>query len=291
MKDLGRLKYFLGIEVARSADGFFLSQRKYAIDIIAEMGLLGTKPYLTPVEQNHHLALDDGLLYSDPQQYRRLVGRLVYLSHTRPELSYPIHILSQFMQSPREAHWDAAIRVVRYLKSAPGQGILLRSDADLSLSVYCDADYNACPLSRRSLTAYVVFLGGSPVSWKTKKQETVSMSSAESEYRSMSDATKEIKWLRQLLSDLGVKQYRPVRMYCDSQAAIHIAKNPVFHERTKHIKKDCHNTWDAVTDGLLTLIHVRTHEQLADILTKPLGHSQFDKFIPKLGIVDLHAPT
>lgn len=255
------------------------------------MGLLGAKPVLTPIEQNHKLALDDSPLYHDPQQYRRLAGRLVYLSHTRPELCYPIHILSQFMQSPREAHWDAAIRVVCYLKGGPGQGVLLRADSDLSLSVYCDADYGACPITRRSLSAYIVFLGGSPVSWKTKKQDTVSLSSAESEYKSMSNATKEIKWLCQLLLDLGVKQYRPVRLYCDSQSAIHIVKNPVFHERTKHIETDCHHVRDAVTNGLLTMIHVRTHEQLADILTKPLGHSQFDKFIPKLGIVDLHAPT
>ena len=185
MKDLGKLKYFLGIEVARSEEGIFLSQRKYILDIVAETGLLGCKPASTPMEQNHQLAADDGPLFADPSQYRRLVGKLVYLSISRPELCYSIHLLSQFMQKTCPAHWDAALRVVRFLKGSPDQGILLRADATLDLSVYCDADWSSCPTSRRSLSSCVVMLGGSPIAWRTKEQDTVSHSSAEAEYRSM----------------------------------------------------------------------------------------------------------
>lgn len=138
MKDLGLLKYFLGIEVARSPEGILLCQRKYALDIIAETGLLGAKPASFPIEQNHMLALARGSLLSDPEQYRRLVGRLIYLSFTRPDLGYAVHILAQFMQAPRVEHWNAALRVVRYLKGSPGQGILLHSTCDLHLTGWCD---------------------------------------------------------------------------------------------------------------------------------------------------------
>ncbi|XP_019095820.1 PREDICTED: uncharacterized protein LOC109130579 [Camelina sativa] len=174
MKDLGKLKYLLGIEVSRGPDGTFLSQRKYAHDIITEASLRGAKTFATPVEPNHKLASAKGLVLKRPEEYRRLVGRLIYLSITRPKLNYIVHILSQFMQTPLLPHWEAAIRVVRYLKGCPAQGILLRSDSADSLIAYCDSDWNACPLTRRSLSAYVVFLGSSPISWKTKKQHTVS---------------------------------------------------------------------------------------------------------------------
>ena len=170
MKDLGQLKYFLGIEVARNAEGIFLCQRKYALDVISEVGLLGAKPAKTPLEQNHKLALVEGDDASDPAQYRRLVCKLIYLTITRPKLSYCVHILAQFMQQPKKAHWEAALRVVRYLKGNLGQGILLRANSDLKLYAYCDSDWASCPLTRRSLTGYFICLGRSPVSWKTKKQ-------------------------------------------------------------------------------------------------------------------------
>ncbi|KAJ9561852.1 hypothetical protein OSB04_007012 [Centaurea solstitialis] len=191
MKDLGPLKYFLGIEVARSPSGVFLCQRKYTLDIVIEAGLLGAKPSACPIEQNHKLGLAEGAKMPDPEPYRRLVGRLIYLAVTRPDLAYSVHILSQFMQSPRLEHWEAAFRVVRYLKGTPGKGILLRANDDLALTGWCDSDWAACPISRRSLSGWIVYLAGSPIAWKTKKQPTVFGSSAEAEYRSM-DA---ITWL------------------------------------------------------------------------------------------------
>ena len=291
MKDLGKAKYFLGIEIARGPMGMFLSQRKYALDIVAEAGLLGCKPVATPMEQNHKLLADKGPFYRDPVRFRRVVGRLVYLAITRPELSYTIHILSQVMHKPREAHWDAVVRVLKYLKGCPGQGIMLKAVSDLRIRAFCDSDWASCPLSRRSLSAFVVLLGDSPISWKTKKQDTVSHSSAEAEYRAMAATLRELKWLKRLLGDFGVKHSDPMQMFCDSKSAIYIATNPVFHERTKHIESDCHSVRDAVQDRLITFRHVRTTEQLADIMTKALGSSSFHYLLNKLGVRNLHAPT
>ncbi|XP_021766281.1 uncharacterized protein LOC110730767 [Chenopodium quinoa] len=246
MKDLGVLKYFLGLEVARSKQGIYICQRKYALDIISETGLLGAKPADFPMEQNHKLALAEGRVLEDVEKYRRLVGRLIYLCVTRPDLAYPVHILSQFMQNPKEVHWEAALRVVRYLKKHPGQGILLRSDSGLQLEGWCDSDWASCPLSRRSLTGWFVLLGFSPISWRTKKQPTVATSSADAEYRSMTATTCELKWLKQLLRTLGVQHPQGMKLFCDSQSALYIAKNPVFHERTKHIEIDLHFVRDAI---------------------------------------------
>ena len=146
-----------------------MCQRKYALDIIDECGLLGSKPIDTSMEVNHKLAVATGASLHDAMQYRRLVGRLIYLTITRPELSYAVHILSQFMKEPKEDHLEAARRVLRYLKGHPGQGILLQSDSNLQVSAYCNSDWGAYPLTRRSLTGFLVTLGGSPISWKTKK--------------------------------------------------------------------------------------------------------------------------
>lgn len=273
----------------------FLSQRKYALDIINEVGLLASKPVSTPMEVNHKLLRDEkestSPLCVDPARFRRVVGRLVYLTITRPDLSYSVHVLSQVMHKPREEHWDAAMRVIKYLKGSPGQGIMLRADSDLVIRAFCDSDWCGCPTTRRSLSAYMVMLGNSPVAWRTKKQDTVSHSSAESEYRAMSDALKELKWLKRLLADLGVKHEVPMDLYCDSKSAIYIAANPVFHERTKHIEKDCHSVRDAVKAKLIATRHVRTNEQLADILTKALGNSAFHYLLSKFGVCNPHTPT
>lgn len=291
MKDLGVLKYFLGIEVARSPEGIFLCQRKYTLDIIAEAGLLGAKPAGFPIEQNHHLAVAKGPFLDDPEKYRRLVGRLIYLSFTRPDLAYTVHILAQFMQQPRQEHWDAALHTVRYLKGCPGQGILLRADCDLRLTGWCDSDWASCPLTRRSITGWFGFLGGSPISWKTKKQHTVSRSSAEAEYRSMAAVTSELKWLKALLRSMGIAHSSAMDVFCDSQSALYIAQNPVFHERTKHIEVDCHYVRDAIQEGVISTNHVPTNEQIADIFTKALGKRQFLYLLSKLGTCDPHAPT
>ncbi|XP_074287880.1 secreted RxLR effector protein 161-like [Silene latifolia] len=243
------------------------------------------------MDDKHQLALATDTLLEDGAKYRRLVGKLIYLTLTRLDISYSVHILSQFMQKPTTTQWEAALRVVRYLKGHPGQGVVFRADSALKLEAYCDAAYASCPITRRSITAYFVCLGGSPISWKTKKQAIVSLSSTEAEYRAMTAATCEILWLTGLLAGIGIHFPEPVRLHCDNQSAMHIANNPVYHERTKHIEIDCHFIRTHIRNGVVLPCYIHTQSQLADILTKALGRPQFKALLDKLGISDSHAPT
>ncbi|KAC9553683.1 hypothetical protein E3N88_45641 [Mikania micrantha] len=291
IKDLGSLKYFLGIEVARTKDGLVLSQRKYTLDILQESGQLGCKPSGFPMEQN--LKLDPGLEEEkvDANMYRRLVGKLLYLQATRPDITYSVNVLSQYVADPRENHMNAAIRVLRYLKTTLGQGILLPKLGGTTLLSYSDADWLGCPVSRRSRTGYLLLLGGAPISWKSKKQSVVSRSSAEAEYRALAATVSEVLWVRSLLIELCESQQGSTTVFCDNQAAKHMANNPVFHERTKHVEMDCHFVRERVESKEVEPTYAHTKLQIADLLTKPLGAQHLKELLVKLGMRNLHAPT
>ncbi|XP_052478787.1 uncharacterized mitochondrial protein AtMg00810-like [Gossypium raimondii] len=257
MKDLGVLKYFLGIEVMRSNKGIVLNQQKYALELLADLGLGEAKSVCTPLEQNQKLTLveyDESVqtkvngddLIADVTVYQRLLGRLLYLTNTRPNIMFTIQHLSQFMHKPKKITFGGCFRVVRYIKKNPGQCILLSATSKLQLIAFCDSDWASCPMSRRSVTGLYVKIGESLISWKSKKQTTVSRSSAEAEYRSMTAVVAEVMWLN------------------DSKVALQIAANPVFHERTKHIEIDCHFVQDKIKDGTIQMQHIGTTEQLVD---------------------------
>ena len=188
------------------------------------------------------------------------------------------------MNAPKQSHMNAAIRVVRYVKQQPGLGVMLSAQHSGSLQAFCDADWGSCPDTRRSITGYMVTFGESLLSWKSKKQSIVSRSFPEAEYRSMASTVAEVTWLIGLFRELDMPIVLPIAIYSDNTAAIKIASNPVFHERTKHIDIDCHFIREKVH---ISIQHLATTKQPADVLTKGLGRVQHEYLVSKLGMKDI----
>jgi hypothetical protein len=164
IKDLGELKYFLGLEIARSKEGIFLNQRKYTLDLIESCGLLAGKPVTSPMVKDAIKTAENAEVFADAYRFRRLIGKMIYLTTTRPDIQFAVNQLSQHMHNPKQGHWQAAIRIIHYLKNSPGQGILYRKNNELRITAYSDADWATCPVTRRSVTGYCIFLGSCLVS-------------------------------------------------------------------------------------------------------------------------------
>nr|GEY64037.1 putative RNA-directed DNA polymerase [Tanacetum cinerariifolium] len=286
MKDLGRLKYFLGIEVLRSQQGIFICQKKYVLDLLAETGMLDCKPAETPMVANQKLYMEPDAELADKGRYQRMVGKLIYLSHTRPDIAYSVGVVSQFMHQPQKAHMDAVERIIEYLKGTPGHGVLFKSNGHLDIQVYTDADWAGDKGNRRSTSGYFSMVGGNLVTWRSKKQKVVSLSSAEAEYRGISRGVAELLWIRKLLTEVGFRQKGAAQVLCDNKAAIQISENPVQHDRTKHVEIDRHFIKEKLEAGIIELPFVRSEDQLADILTKAVGTKIMHNCLGKLKVGD-----
>ncbi|XP_022899321.1 uncharacterized protein LOC111412620 [Olea europaea var. sylvestris] len=291
LKDLGNLKYFLRLEIARSKKGIFLSQRQYTLQLLEDTGFLASKPAALPMDPKLKLSSYEGDLIVDASMYRKLTGRLLYLTISRPDITFAVHKLSQFVSQPRQPHLDAAHHLLQYIKASPGQGILFSAQSSLQLRAFADADWGSCLDTRKSVAGFCVFLGDSLISWKAKKQTTVSRSSAEAEYRALASTASELTWLTQLLGDFQTSTKDPTVIFCDNQVAVHMASNPIFHERTKHIEIDCHFIRDKVADGSVKLLPVRSNHQLADIFAKALPAPLLFSLLSKMAVINPHIPS
>jgi hypothetical protein len=242
MSDLCPLWYFLGIEISSTPEGFFLSQEKYIHDLLDRVSLTDHRTVETPMELNVHLVVTDGEPLEDPTHYRHIVGSLVYLGVTRPDISYSVHILSQFIFAPTQILYSHILHVQRYLCRTISRRLFFPCSSSLQLQAYCDATWASDPSDRRSLSAYYVFLGDSLIAWKIKKHVVVSRSSADAELRAMALVITEVTWLWWLFEDFDISVSMPTPLLSDSTWSISIAHDLVKYELTKYVDVDAHFT-------------------------------------------------
>ncbi|CAL1358977.1 unnamed protein product [Linum trigynum] len=288
LKEMGEVSYFLGLEIKRSANGLFVSQRKYILDLLESAQYTDCVPCSTPMEQNLKLSREEGDKLKDQSLYRSLVGSLIYLTHTRPDISYAVQVVSQFVGVATHLHLAAVQRLLRYLKQTQDVGLLFPATGDPTIEAFADADYAGCLDTRKSTSGWCVRVGQALVSWRCRKQDRVSKSSTEAEYRSMSEVSSELVWLHRLLKELGVDCRVPMRIYGDNTSAIQIAVNPVMHDRTKHIEVHVHYIRQLVAEGLIQVGYLSTEDQTADLLTKAVASSRHWYLSSKLMLRTAH---
>ena len=283
MTDLGLLHYFIGMEVYQSHGGIFLSQHRYLRQLLETYSMSNCRPLSCPMDPNSKLSREDNSpIFEDITKYRRLIGSLLHLTYTRPDLSYSVSILSQFSSAPRQSHWQASIRVLRYLANTLDYGLSFRGG--MELVGYSDVDWAGDIDSRRSTSGYCFMLGSGLISWKSKKQNSVSTSSTEAEYRAYLDTCCELLWLMQLFYHIGVLQDSPIAVFTDSQSARALAHSSAFHARTKHIEVHYHFVRELVNSQVINLAYCPTQENVADLFTKPLPRQAIDQLLGRLNV-------
>ena len=272
------------MHVQRSGDGLLLSQRQFMLEILERAGMTDCKPCSTPVDTNPKLSAAEGAPLVNGIDFRSLTGALQYLTFTRPDIAYAVQQVCLHMHDPREPHLAALKRILRYIRGTLHLGLLLRPSTQSDLLVYSDADWAGCPDTRKSTSGYAVFLGDNLVSWSSKRQNAVSRSSAEAEYRAIANAVAEVSWLRQLLVELHVPLRRTTLVYCDNISTVYMSSNPVQHQRTKHVEIDLHFVREHVATSDVRVLHVPMSSQYADIFTKGLPSSVFTDFRSSLNV-------
>ena len=287
MSDLGQLTYYLGIEVIQRKDGIILKQNRYSRKILEESGMNSCNPTHTPMEMNAKFskALDEGKI--DESEYRRNIGCLRYLLHTRPDLSFSVGVLSRYMQDPKISHGAALKQVLRYLRATCSLGLYFARNKGLKLEGYSDSSHNVDDDDGKSTTGHVFYLCESPITWCSAKQEIVALSRCEAEFMAATEAAKQAIWLQELLSEIVGKACKRVTIRVDNKSAIALTKNPVFHGRSKHIHRRFHFIRECVENEQVNVEHVPGGEQKADILTKSLGRIKFKEMRSLIGVQDM----
>ncbi|XP_019198888.1 PREDICTED: uncharacterized protein LOC109192641 [Ipomoea nil] len=257
-------------------------------DILNRAGMSDCKPLATPASVTQAVSQSTDP-FDNPTQYRRLAGALQYLTITRPDLSYSINRLCQFMHTPIDEHWGLLKRVLRYIRGTMDYGLRLSPSLSIDIHAFSDSDWAGCPVDRKSTSGYAVFIGSNLISWVSRKQRTVARSSTEAEYKGLADVCAEVTWVVSLLRELGLHSGAPATLWCDNMGATYLCANPVFHARTKHVEVDYHFVRDKVTSGEYKVTFVSTKDQVADIFTKPLPAARFAILRDKLNVTAGHS--
>lgn len=284
MTDCGVMSYFLGIEVKQQRDGIFISQKKYAKEILEKFKMDACNEVTTPLATGAKLTKEGEGRIIKPTLYKSLVGSLRYLTITRPDIVYGVGLVSRYMETPRESHWRAAKRILRYIKGTMEFGLFYPYGDEANLVGYSDSDWGGDLDERKSTTGYVFFLGSTAFTWNSKKQGVVALSTCEAEYVAVSSTVCEAIWLRNLLKELNHPQEKSTAIFVDNMSAIKLSKNPVQHGRSKHIDTRFHFLRDHVKQKTIELKYCNTLEQVADIFTKSLPTATFRKLRDKLGM-------
>ncbi|XP_026445687.1 uncharacterized protein LOC113346359 [Papaver somniferum] len=284
LKDLGPLSYFLGIEpkLDTSTNSLLLTQNKYSIELLKKFDMLECKPCTSPVASGRRASLYDGTLLEDSAYYRSLVGALQYLTLTRPDVSFLVNYVAQFMHQPTDVHLQLAKRILRFIKGSLGTGITLVGGDCSSITAFTDSDWAGFPDSRNTTSGYCVFLGQNLVAWSSKKQPTQSHSSTKAEYKALSVAASEIRWISYIMDELGDHIRYPCTMFCDNIGAGSLTANPICHARTKHVELDYHSVRSLVMLGFSTVRYIPSLQNIVDLFTKGLPKQLFTKLQDKL---------
>lgn len=283
MSMVGELTYFLGLQVKQKDETIFISQSKYAKNLVKKFGLDSASSKRTPAATHIKLGKDSGGAAVDQSLYRSMIGSLLYLTASRPDIAFAVGVCARYQSEPKASHLMQVKRILKYVKGTAEFGLMFTHDTSPELKGFCDADWAGSADDRKSTSGGCFFMGNNLISWFSKKQNCISLSTAEAEYIAAGSSCTQLLWMKQMLKEYNIEQ-DAMTLYCDNMSAINISKNPVQHGRTKHIDIRHHFIRELVENNVVILKHVETENQVADIFTKALDAIQFEKLRGSLGI-------
>jgi hypothetical protein len=288
MTDLGKMRHFLGVEVIQNSQGIFMCQHRYAKEILERFGMENSNVVCSPMVTGTKLSKHDTGNKVDPTQFKQIIGSLMYLTATRPDLMFAVNMIARFMENPVESHMMAAKRILRYVKGTLELGILYKKGEQIDLIAYSDSDYGGDIDDIKSTSGYVFMVGSGDVAWSSRKQPIVTLSTTEAEFIAPAHCVCQGIWLKRILDNIGLKQKQCLTVLCDNSSTIKLSKNPVMHGRSKHIDIRFHFLRNLSSEGSIELVHCASKDQLADVMTKALNLPLFEKFRKQLGVCKLN---
>ncbi|GJW63972.1 retrovirus-related pol polyprotein from transposon TNT 1-94 [Tanacetum coccineum] len=288
MSMMGELNFFLGLQIKQMEDGIFFNQSKYIKEMLKKFGLEDSKPMKTPMSSDTKLTKDEECESVDSTKYRGMIGSLLYLTASRPDIMFSVCLCARFQEAPKTSHLEAVKRIFRYIKGTTHLGLWYPKGTGIETVVYADSDHAGDYVDRKSTSGICTFVGCCLTSWFSKKQTALAISTTEAEYVSAGKACQQALWMKQALIDYDVR-LDDVPIMCDNKGAIDLSKNPVQHSRTKHIEIRHHFLRDNVQKGHISIEKVPSVDNIADILTKPLKRESFNYLRLGLGMME-HIP-